>query len=277
MVWIDRTEAISEDGQAQSGIAYTANASINYMKPVSANLYWENKASVFATAYEGPGRNNAEYSLTSGLQYSLKGNAVSLVYGYVTYDKRFIAESSGSEAFGKYQPYYRQTMLGAEYHRVLDATSELKIYVTHTDRVSDVSAVQDAQISTIGGNYALAVNKDVSLTFGGYWRDTSADSANIAAKTGNLSIGADWAPATWPLILSGELDYTHTDFKNRIIAYTGKRMDDDVSLELALTHENIQFYGFNPTFGVNWTRDFSNLNRYDTETAQVFTRLSTAF
>lgn len=249
MTWFGSTATISEDGQAQSGIAYTANVSINYMKPVSASLYWDNKASVSATAYEGPGRNNVEYSLTSGLRHSPATDAASQVYGYVAYDKRFIAEANSSEVFGKYQPYYRQTTLGVEYHRVLDATSDLKIYVTYTDRASDVSPVQDAQISTIGGNYSLAVNKDVSLAFGGYWRDTASESAGIAAKTGNVSFGADWAPATWPLTLLGELAYSHTEFKNRIIAYTGKRVDDDVYLELALTHKNIQLYGFNPTSG----------------------------
>lgn len=121
------------------------------------------------------------------------------------------------------------------------------------------------------------VNEKTSLTFGNFLRDTVSKSANVASFAGNLSIGVDWTLEIWPLTLSGDLAYSHTGFKNLIIGYTGKRMDDNVSFELALTHENIQFYGLNPTFGVNWARNFSNLNRYDTETVQVFTRLTAAF
>lgn len=47
-------------------------------------------------------------------------------------------------------------------------------------------------------------------------------------------------------------------------------------LELAVAYDNLQFYGFKPTFGVLVSRDYSNLNRYDTQNAQVFTRLSAA-
>lgn len=277
MTWFGSTATISEDGQAQSGTAYTGNASIHYIKPISATLYWENMAGVSATTYDGPGRNNVEYSLTSGLRYSPKGNAASLVYGYVTHDKRFIAETTGSEGFRNFEPYYRQTTLGVEYHQILDADFTWEIYTSYTDRISNISSTQDAQISSIGGNFSLSVNDETSLTLGGYWRDTASNSADIAALAGNLSIGVDWASVDWPVTVSGELDYTHTDFKTRIFGYTGKRADDNVSLELVLALENIQFYGFNPNVGVNWTRNYSNLNRYDTETVQAFTRLTTSF
>lgn len=119
--------------------------------------------------------------------------------------------------------------------------------------------------------------EEISLTVGGYLRDTASDSAGIAVLAGNLSIGIDWAPVEWPVTVSGELGYTHTDFKTQIFRYTGKRVDDNVSLDLVLTLENILFYGFNPDFGVNWTRNYSILNRYDTETLRAFTRLTTSF
>ncbi len=123
----------------------------------------------------------------------------------------------------------------------------------------------------------MTVNEEISLTVGSYLRDTASDSAGIAALAGNLSIDVDWTPADWPVSVSGELGYTHTNFKTQIFGYTGKRVDDNVSLNLVLTLENIQFYGFSPNVGVNWTRNYSILNRYDTKTLRAFTRLTTSF
>ena len=59
--------------------------------------------------------------------------------------------------------------------------------------------------------------------------------------------------------------------------YSEARVDDDVKLELSFAYDNFQFYGFKPTFGVLVSRDYSNLNRYDTQNVQMFTRLSAAF
>lgn len=234
-------------------------------------MIWENKASVYATVYDGRGLNSASGSIASGLRYSTDDGG--LVYGYASYDVRYVGEALGGAAFGTYEPYYVQTTVGIEYHRQPDANSALKVYATYTDRDSAVSATQDAVIATFGGNFSVALGA-AKLTLGGYVRDTTSDAATVAARTANASIGVAY-PVNELLTIAGNLAYTRTEFGAVLYGYTQARQDDRV--EVSITPKSVQFYGFNPTLGVNWTRNYSNLNRYDTEAVQAFTRLSAAF
>ena len=139
-----------------------------------------------------------------------------------------------------------------------------------------MSADQNVQIGTFGATYRFALDPDIELAFGGYVQTTEGAS-NLAAQASNISLGGLWDPKSIPFSFSGNLAYTHTEYASIAIGYSEARVDDDVKLELALTYDNFQFYGFKPTFGVQVSRDYSNLNRYDTQNAQVFTRLSAAF
>lgn len=242
MTWFGSTANISEDGQAQRGIGYTFDANVTHAKPLSPNLHWENKANVSATLYKGPGQPNAQYSLTSGLRFSTKESAVSQVYGYIAYDKLFVADASASQSFENYHPYYSQTSFGVEYHRKLDTESAVKFYTLYSDRISDISSLHDAQISTVGGTFTSEIN-NIGFTVSGSLANTASNSADIASVSQNLALGVDWAMGSMPVTLTGDLGYTHTSFKEQVFGYTDKHVDDQVTLELSLTHNNIQFMG----------------------------------
>ena len=198
-------------------------------------------------------------------------------YWYVAYDKRYIGQTLGGPTFGEYIPYYSQMTLGLEFHKQPDARSAWKVFATYADRTSDISPVQDAQVSTAGGSYTFALNDNIVLALSGLVQDTQSDSADAAATSGSLNAGMSLALETMPITLSGNLGTTHTEYKTLLGGYSDLRMDDAVNLELALTHDDIQFYGFNPTFGINLVRNYSNFNRHDTQTVAFFTRLNTSF
>ncbi len=267
---------LDDDAKARSGVAYSVSAGVTHQTRVSARMIWENQFSVAGTAYGGRGRNDASYTVSSGLRYTPETAHPVLVYGYVRYDQRYIADDIGAGAFGDYGAYYNQTTAGLEFHRNPDQTSAWKVYGTFTDRKSDISANQNARIGTLGATYRFALNSDVELALGGYVQ-VSDGASNLAAQASNLSLGGSWDPEGGPFSFSGNLAYTHTEYASIAVGYSEARVDDDVKLELALTYDNFQFYGFKPTFGVLVSRDYSNLNRYDTQNAQMFTRLSAAF
>jgi hypothetical protein len=268
---------LNDDAKAQSGIGYTVSASATHQRRLSDRIVWENSASLSGTAYDGRGRNDAQYTLESGLRYTPKSEVSSLIYGYTVFDKRYIGEEIGGPAFNEYTPYYSQLTFGLEYHQQPDTNSAWKVFATYTDRISDVSPVLDALIATVGGSYTFALNDNVILAFSGFMQDTQSDSADAAAAANNLTAAMTWTLDTLPITLSGNLGVTHTDYKILLGIYSERRVDDAVTLELALTHDDIQFYGFNPTFGLRAVRNYSNYNRHDTETVEAFTRLSTSF
>jgi len=268
---------LNDDAKAQSGIGYTASASATHQRRISNRTIWESSVSLSGTAYDGRGRNDAQYTLQSGLRYAPKSEASSLIYGYTAFDKRYIGEEIGGPAFDEYTPYYSQLTFGLEYHRQPDAASAWRVFATYTDRVSDVSPVLDAQITTVGGGYTFALNDNVTLALSGFVQDTQSDSADAAAAASNLTAAMTWTLDTLPITFSGNLGVTHTDYRILLGIYNERRVDDDVTLELALTHDDIQFYGFNPTFGLRAVRNYSNNIRYDTQTVEAFTRLGTSF
>ena len=239
-------------------------------------MIWENQFSVAGTAYDGRGRNDASYTVISGMRYTPETTRPVLVYGYARYDQRYVADDIGADAFGDYGAYYNQTTAGLEVHRNPNKTSAWKIYGTYTDRKSDMSADQNVQIGTLGATYRFALNSDVELSLGGYVQVTDGAST-LAAQASNISLGGSWNPDGTPFSFSGNLAYTHTEYTYITTGNSEVRVDEDVKLELAVAYDNFQFYRFKPTFGVLVSRDYSNLNRYDTQNAQVFTRLSAAF
>ncbi|OUS07249.1 hypothetical protein A9Q96_08110 [Rhodobacterales bacterium 52_120_T64] len=267
---------LDDDAKAQSGIAYSLSAGVTHQRRLSARTIWENGVSIAATVYDGRGRNDASYTVTSGLRYTPGTARPVMIYGYVRYDQRYIADEIGTGAFDEYGLYYNQTTAGLEFHRNSNKNSAWKVYGTYTDRQSDVSAGQNVWIGTLGATYRRALDSDVELAFGGYVQTTEGAS-NLAAQASNISLGVSWAPKNVPFSFSGSLGYTHTQYTSIAFGYSEARMDDDVDLELALAYDNFQFFGFKPTFGVLVSRDYSNLNRYDTQNAQLFTRLSAAF
>ena len=267
---------LDDDAKAQSGIAYSVSAEVTHQTRLSQRIIWENQLSLAGTAYDGRGRNDGSYTVTSGLHYTPETARTVLVYGYVRYDQRYIADDIGAGPFGDYGAYYNQTTAGVELHRNPNTTSAWKVYGTLTDRKSDMSADQNVQIGTLGATYRFALNPDIELAFGGY-AQTTEGASNLAAQASNISLGGLWDPKSIPFSFSGNLAYTHTVYASIAIGYSETRLDDDLKLELALTYDNFQFYGFKPTFGVLMSRDYSNLNRYDAQSAQVFTRLSAAF
>ena len=268
---------LNDDAKAQSGVGYTVSASATHQRHISDSTIWENRASLSGTAYDGRGRNNAQYTLESGLRYTPKSEVSSLIYGYTAFDKYYIGEEIGGPAFDEYTPYYSQLTFGLEYHRQPNATSAWKVFATYTDRVSDVSPVLDALIATVGGSYTFALNDNVIFALSSFVQDTQSQSADAAAAANNLTVAMTWTADTLPITLSGNFGVTHTDYKILLGIYSERRVDDAVTLELALTHDDIQFYGFNPTFGLRAVRNYSNYNRYDTESVEMFARLSTSF
>lgn len=268
---------LNDDAKAQSGIGYTATASATPQRLVSDRTMWENSASLTGTVYDGRGRNDVQYSVKSGLHYTPQSETSSFLYGYAAYDKRYIGQSIGGPAFGDYIPYYAQLTFGMEYHQQPDTTSAWKVYATYSDRASDVSPVQDALIATVGGVYTFAISDNMILALSGFVQDTQSDSADIAATAGNVSVAMTWALDTTPITLSGKLGITHTDYQILLGGYSGLRVDNAVTMEIGLSHDDIQFYGFNPTFGLRAVRNHSNYNRHDTKTSEMFTRLSTSF
>ncbi len=267
---------LDDDAKAQSGIAYSPFASVTHQRRVSARTIWENRVSVAGTFYDGRGRNEGNYSLTSGLRHTPETERPMLVYGYIRYDKRFVADDIGGAVLGDYGVYYNQTTAGLEVHRNPDQTSAWKVYAAFSDRSSDIWTDQNAQIATVGATYRMAMTPRLELAFGGYVQRTTGD-GDLAAKAANVSLGGTWNPEAVPFSFSGNLAYTHTEYTSIGFGYSEARVDDDVKLELSLTHDRLQFFGFKPTFGVAFSRDYSNLKRYDTQNAQVFTRLSVAF
>lgn len=151
--------------------------------------------------------------------------------------------------------------------------SKLKL----TGSVSDIPPAKDARIWTVGGSYTFAPSDNMVLAISGFAQETRSGSADVAASSANLSAGINWVPKTLPVSLSGNLEITRKELKHLLGGYSDPRIDDSAKLELALTHNEIQYYGFNPTFDIALTRNFSNMTRYDTETVQIFTRLSAAF
>lgn len=267
---------LDDDAKAQAGIAYSASASVTHQRRVSARALWENRVSVAGTAYDGRGRNEGSYTLTSGLRYTPDMTRRTLVYGYVRYDQRFVADDIGGGFFGDYGVYYNQTTAGLEVHQNPDQTSAWKVYATYSDRSSDTWADQNVQIATVGATYRVGLNPRTELALGGYVQKTTGD-GNLAAKAANISLSGAWNPEVVPFSFSGNLAYTHTDYASIGFGYSEARVNDDVKLELSLTYDRFQFFGFKPTFGVAVSRDYSNLNRYDTQNAQAFTRFSAAF
>ena len=267
---------LDDDAKAQSGVAYSASAEATHQTRLSAQTIWENRFSLAGTAYDGRGRNNAGYTVTSGLRHTPETRRPMLLYGYLRYDQRYVANDIAGAIVGAYSPYYSQTTAGLELHRNPSRTSAWKVYGTLTDRQSDTSAVHNAQIGTLGATYRFAVNSDLEIAFGGYVQRTDGAS-NLASHATNLSLGGTWDPKGVPFTFSGNLNYTHTQYTYTQTGYSEARVDDDVKLELSFAYDNFQFFGLKPSFGASLSRDFSNLNRYDTQNAQIFTRLSAAF
>lgn len=268
---------LDEDAKAQSGVRYSASAELSHRTRLSSTAIWEQQISAVGNAYDGRGRNEVRYTLKSGLRYTPKNAIPSLFYGFLSYGKRYIAQTVSEPILDEYIPYNSQLTYGLEYHRQPKPTSAWKVFTNYSNRISNSSTAKDAQIGTIGGSYTFALNDDTALSISGFAQDTRAVSPDVAASAGNLSTSITWKPDTLPFALSGNIGYMHTEFKHLAGGYSVLRIDDNVSLKLAFTHHDIQFYGFNPTIGVNMSRNSSNLNRFDTETLQVFTRLSTSF
>ena len=268
---------LDEDAQAQAGVGYTGSLAATHRKRISARAVWENSANLSATVYDGRARNTATYGVVSGLHYTPANTPSALIYTYLGFEKNFAADEIDGPVLGIYSPYYSQITAGLEYHLSRRNGSAWKIFATYVDRKSDISALQDTQITTAGLSYSHAINDNTVVGFSGFLQNSNSVSADIAANAQNLSAEISWRPDGSPLTLSGAVNYTHTDYIHQLFGYPEARIDDDVTLEAAFMHNDIQFYGFNPTFGVRLERDFSNLARYDTENLQVFTRLSTSF
>ena len=266
--------SLDEDAQAQPGIGYSANVQLAHQTRLSTRSIWENKAQVAGTFFAGRGRNNLGYTLTSGLSYTISPS--SQVHGYLSYSEGYIASALNAPALTEYSPHYAQTSVGAAYHSALFPDSSWSTYVSYSARTSAQSQLQDALIATLGGAYSIARGPQM-FTFGGYIQDTEALGADTAARAANLWVGITRDVENTPLTLSGKLGYTHTEYKYLMGGYADVRVDDDVSLELSATRGDIQFFGFNPVLGVVLKRNHSNLGRYDTQSAQLFTRLTTSF
>lgn len=267
---------LDDDAKAQSGVAYTASASVTHQRRVSAQAIWENRVSIAGTAYTGRGRNEGSYSVTSGLRYTPETVRPALIYGFLRYDQRFISDDIGGGIFGDYGTYYSQSTAGLEVLWNTGQSSAWKAYATFTNRNSDTSINQNVWIATVGASGRFTVNPRVELVLGGYVQQTEGAS-NLAAQAWNISLGAALDPDMVPFSFSGNLAYTHTQYTTIAAGYFEAREDDDVTLELSVAYNNLQFFGFRPSFGVAVSRNYSNLNRYDTQNTQMFTRISAAF
>ena len=268
---------LDEDARAQAGVGYTGSLAATHRQRISTRTIWENTASVSATIYDGRARNTATYGVVSGFHYTPRKRPAALIHAFLDFDKYVIADEIDGPVLRNYAPYYEQLTAGLEYHLNSRSGAAWKVFATYADRKSDISASQDAQIRTAGLSYSRTITDNTAIGLSGYFQNTNSPSADTAANARNLAMDISWRPDGSALTLSGAVSYTHTAFTHQISGYPETRIDDDITLEVAFTHNDIQFYGFNPIFGVRLEREASNLARYDTENLQVFTRLSTSF
>lgn len=277
MTWLGLEFPLDADAQAQAGVGYTLSGDITHQNRISERVVWENMLSFRGTAYDGRGRNDINLSAQSGLKYAPPSEEKASWHGYVSYEKRYISTALGAGVFDKYIPYTHQTTVSLEYARSQNTDASWAVYSTYTWRVSDVSPLLDAQIAKVGGRYNYTISEEIGLQISGYYEDIASNSVDTAATSFNASLSAVWELPNAPFVLLGKLQYIKTDYKARVFGFADIRHDDVVSLELAITPQNLQFLGFNPSFGIEASHGFSSLDRYETERIKLFTRISSVF
>lgn len=266
---------LDADAQAQAGVGYSLNLNATHRRRMSERLIWENRVSFDGTVYDGRGRNDLKLGAKSSLRYS--PDSTSLWVGYVGYEQRYLGVELGGDAFGEYYAYTNQTSVGLEYYWQPKPAHYVSAYAVYTMQNSDLSPVLDARISKVGGSYGFPVFEGGAVTVAASIEDLDNDIPAAAVVNAMVSISGSWQLQTLPIGLSGKLEYTRAEYKFLSFGYGDIRADDIVSLELGITPENLQWMGFQPTFGVRYTHGFSNLDRFETDEIKVFTRLSSVF
>jgi len=266
---------LDADAQAQAGIGYSLNVNATHRRRISDRMIWENRVSFDGTVYDGRGRNDLKLGVKSSLRYS--PDTTSLWVGYIGYEQRYLGVELGGDAFGEYYAYTNQTSVGLEYYWQPRPAHFLSGYAVYTSQNSDVSPVLGAVISKVGGSYGFPVFAGGALTVAAFVEDVDNNIAAAAVVNTMVSVSGAWQLEALPIGLSGKLEYTRAEYKFLSFGYSDIRVDDVVSLELGITPENLQWMGFQPTFGVRYTHGFSNLDRFETDEVKVFTRLSSVF
>ncbi|MEE9455204.1 MAG: surface lipoprotein assembly modifier [Paracoccaceae bacterium] len=268
---------LDADAQAQTGIGFSLFTNASYRRQISAHMLWETTFRLNGTAYEGRGRNDINLGVKTSLQYVPQCPSPVQWLGYFGFDRRYISKELGGPAFDDYRPYTTQFSVGIERHWQPGPQENWSGYASYSLRKSDDNGTSDAEIWRLGGSYGFPIFDNTAMFIGGYLEDTVSPDVLIGARAGNVSIGLTWHLQELPLSLSGNVYYTGVRYKSRSSVDSLVRRDDVVSLEITATPRELQWFGFNPTFGVAFTRGFSNLNRFDTRELRVFTRVSSVF
>ncbi len=268
---------LDADAQAQKGVGYSLSTNASYRRQISARMLWETTFRLNGTAYEGRGRNDITLGVKTSLQYVPQNPSAVQWLGYFGFDRRYISKELGGPAFDDYRPYTTQFSVGIERHWQPGPHENWSGYGSYSLRKPDENGTSDAEIWRLGGSYRFAIFDNATMFIGGYLEDTVSPDVLISARAGNVSIGLTWHLQELPLSLSSNVYYTGVRYKSRASIDSVVRRDDVVSLEITGTPRELQWLGFTPTFGVEFTRSFSNLNRFDTREFRVFTRISSVF
>ena len=273
ITWLGLEFPLDADAKAQAGIGYALGGDVTYAALFGDRVQWENTLRFDATVYDGRGRNDVQAGFVSAVSYAPDSAVPGVWKGSLSLERRVIAVDLGAPVFGEYMPYTGTATLSLERYWQPGADRLGAVYASYAYRRSDNGGA-DARISRVGGfgRFALAGGQ---MQLGGYLEDLASTDANDAARAVQVSLG--YARGFGGVDLSLQAQLTHTEYRERLFGYPAARVDDTGVLEVSVTPTGWQFFGFRPQFGVALERQFSNLERYDTQNVRFFTGISSAF
>ncbi len=268
---------LSDELVAQPGIAYRVNGNLSYTDQLSESVEWTIFGAANFVIYDGLARNDYSLRLGGNIDYLLGGDTPELVRISLGASQRYLADVAGAPAFDDMSPYYYELTFGLEYFWNPQPQQIWSAALDYAMRISDVSDTDDAEIFRLSIKSRRQVKDDLNIQFGGFAELTDSQSANSARMSYGFDLGLDWQQNSLPILWEADLSYRADDYRTRLAFDSEIRSDDILSLTIGVTPTNWQWYGFQPTFGIELQRQFSNIRRFDTENYTLFTRINSVF
>ena len=263
---INRGFVLSADGVALSGIKINAGLRTSYRLRQSARSVTFFTADANITTYALSDESKKSDPTLKGSDFEYTTTAVGLRHRQIFSEGALPTDFSirfGRQTYAG-EPYVKTKEFTASHSWSLGENTRLTPFITAVDQ-RGYNDRADVRIYTVGANLRHGFANGDQLSFGATKRESRSTFSGSDYDGKSFTIGYDFGQSFQGMSFGFGASLEERDYPSDILVQ-GARRDKIIGLDMSVTFENLEFYGFRPVINVNSRRSRSNSDRFDTDT-----------